>query len=91
VPAKAVLGGDTIHVECQKDVSDNSLFRASEIARADADNLEGLVSYAERTAENARIAAEAVIPVVLTKTARHRGWLRRCGHRQTRAGGPARA
>ena len=48
----------------QKDVSDSSLFGSSEIARADADDFEGLVVEVERAAEDVGIAAEAVIPVV---------------------------
>jgi len=63
-PANAVLGGETVHAEGHKDVSDSSLFGPSEIARADADDFEGLVADVERTAEYVGIAAEAVIPVV---------------------------
>ena len=64
VPVHAVLGGEAIHAEGQKDVSDSSLFGSSEIARADADDFEGLVADVERAAEDMGIAAEAVIPVV---------------------------
>src|SRR5271166_3575021 len=64
VPVDAVLGGEAVHAEGQKDVGDSSLFGSGEIARADADDLEGLVAYVERAAEDMGIAAEAVIPVV---------------------------
>ena len=60
----AVLGGEAVHAEGQKDVGDSSLFGSSEIARADADDFEGLVADVERAAEDVGIAAEAVIPVV---------------------------
>ena len=64
VPVDPVLGGEAVHAEGQKDVSDSSLFGSSEIARADADDFEGLVADVERAAEDVGIAAEAVIPVV---------------------------
>ena len=64
VPGDVVLGGEPVHAEGQKDVGDSSLFGSSEIARADADDFEGLVADVERTAEDVRIAAEAVIPIV---------------------------
>lgn len=41
----------------------SSLFGSGEIARADADNFEGLIGDVERAAQHAGIAAEAV-PVV---------------------------
>ena len=56
--------GEAVHVDRQKDVGDSSLFGSSEIARADADDFEGLVADVERAAEDMGIAAEAVIPVV---------------------------
>ena len=64
VPGDAVLGGEAVHAEGQKDVGDSSLFGSSEIARADADDFEGLVADVERAAEDVGIAAEAVIPIV---------------------------
>ena len=54
----------SVHAEGQKDVGDSSLFGSGEIARADADDFEGLVADVERAAEDMGIAAEAVIPVV---------------------------
>src|SRR5271166_788810 len=64
VPADTVSTGETVHVDGQKDVGDSSLFGSSEIARADADDFEGLIADVERAAEDVRIAAEAVIPIV---------------------------
>src|SRR6185436_8905682 len=64
VPGDAVEGGEAVHAEWQEDVGDSSLFSASEVARADADDFEGLIADLERAAEDAGIAAEAVIPVV---------------------------
>src|ERR1700678_1965871 len=64
VPVHSVLGGEAVHAEGQKDVSDSSLLGSSEIARANADDFEGLVAEVQRAAEDVRIAAEAVIPVV---------------------------
>ncbi len=64
VPGDAVLGGEAVHAEGQKDISDSSFFGAGEIARADADDFEALVADVERAAEDVGIAAEAVIPVV---------------------------
>ena len=60
----AVLGGEAVHAEGQKDVGDRSLFGSSEIVRADADDFEGLVADVERAAEDVGIAAEAMIPIV---------------------------
>ena len=64
VPVDAVLGGEAVHAEGQKDVGDRSLFGSGEIARADADDFEGLVADVERAAEDVGIAAEAMIPIV---------------------------
>src|SRR5579863_4214896 len=64
VPVHSVLGGHAVHVEGQKDVGDDTLFRSSEISRAHADDFEGLVADVDRAAENLGIAAKAVIPVV---------------------------
>src|ERR1700733_6644859 len=64
VPVHSVLGGEAVHAEGQKDVGDSSLFGSSEITRADADDFEGLVADVERAAEDAGIAAEAMIPIV---------------------------
>ena len=64
VPGDAVPGGESVHAKRQKDVGDSSLFGSSEVARADADDFEGLLADVERAAEQTGIAAEAVIPVV---------------------------
>jgi hypothetical protein len=64
VPGDVFLGGKAVHAEGQKDVSDSSLLGSSEIARADADDFEGLVADVDRAAQDMAIAAEAVIPVV---------------------------
>ncbi len=64
VPVALVLGGDAVHAEGQKDVGDGSRFCSSEIARADADDFEGLVADVQRAAKDLGIAAEAMIPVV---------------------------
>ena len=50
VPVDAVLGGETVHAERQKDVGDRSLFGSGEFVRADADDFEGLVADVDRTA-----------------------------------------
>jgi hypothetical protein len=47
VPANAFLGDEAVHAQGQKDVGDSSLFGSSEIARADANDFEGLVADVE--------------------------------------------
>src|SRR5260370_19905572 len=64
VPGGAFLGGDAVHADGQKDVGDYSLFRSSEIARADADDFKGLVADVKRATKHVRVAAKAMIPVV---------------------------
>src|SRR5215831_7335042 len=64
VPVEPVLGSEAVHAEGQKDVGDSSFFGSSEIARADADDFEGLVADVQRATQDAGIAAEALIPVV---------------------------
>src|SRR5215472_17131226 len=64
VPGQAFFGDGPVHAKGQKDVTDSSLFDSGEIARTDADDLEVLVADMERAAEDAGIAAEAMIPVI---------------------------
>src|SRR5690348_11428805 len=64
MPCDALLSGQCVHVQGQKDVADRSLFRSSKIARADADNFKGLVADMDQAAENVGIAPEAVVPII---------------------------
>src|SRR5690348_9990877 len=64
VPCDALLSGECVHVQGQKDVADRSLFRSSKIARADANDLKSLLADMNQAAEDVRIAPETVVPII---------------------------